>query len=289
MDRNPPALVFRDVRRRFDRVAGSFDDADFVHRATFDALMSRLEPVKIAPRRVLDLGCATGAGSRRLARRFRGSRVIGLDASLPMLRQAGRRRVRLRKPRIVQAEASRIPLRAGSIDLVVANMLLPWIAEPAGCLAEIARVMREGGVFAFATFGPDSLSELRRAWRAIDEDWHVNAFPDMHDVGDALVRAGLRDPVLDVDHLDVTYRDTAALYRDLTRTGARNSLAGRRRTLTGKARFRAMDSRLADAMSDNVLTLRLELVYGHAWGGPPRQPEGEYRIDPASIARRARH
>jgi malonyl-CoA O-methyltransferase len=288
MGRPPPALVFRDVRRRFDRVATRFDDADFVHRVTFDELLRRLSPVKIQPRNILDLGCATGTGSKQLARRFRGGRVISLDTSFAMSRRAKKRRSLLMKPFALQGNAAQIPLKAESVDLVFANMLLPWIDDLPACLSEINRVLCRDGLFAFATFGPDSLSEIREAWHSIDEDWHVNAYPDMHDIGDALVRAGLHDPVLDIDHLTVTYRDTDALYRDLSNTGARNCLFGRRRTLTGKDRFKAMDNLLAARMTDDVLSLRLELVYGHAWGGGPRLPEGEFRVDPTLISRRQR-
>jgi malonyl-CoA O-methyltransferase len=141
-------------------------------------------------------------------------------------------------------------------------------------------------VFAFATLGPDSLSVLRKAWRSVDEQWHVNAYPDMHDIGDALLQAGLRDPVLDVDYLTVTYRDTAALYRDLTSAGARNCLSGRRKTLTGKQRFRAMERLLATQENDGVLSLRLELVYGHAWGSGARVSGHEFHVDPTQIPRR---
>ena len=288
MGRPPPALIFRDVRRRFDRIADAFDEADFIHRLTFDELLQRLSPVVIRPRHVLDLGCATGAGSKQMLRRFRGSRIISLDASFAMLQQAKRKRPLLTKSSALQGDASLIPLKDGSVDLVIANMLLPWIDDLPACLAEIARVLRKDGVFAFATFGPDSLSEIREAWHSVDDDWHVNAYPDMHDIGDALVRAGLRDPVLDVDHLTLTYRDTDALYRDLTNAGARNCLRGRRQTLTGKLRFRAMDNLLAARMADGALSLGLELVYGHAWGGGPRRPDGEYHLDPAQITRRRR-
>jgi len=288
MNSPPPALVSRDVRRRFDRIASGFDAADFVHRVTFDALLSRLSPVVIKPDYILDLGCATGTGSKQLAKHYRGSRVISLDISSGMLRQAKGKRRLFAKPDALQGDAYRIPIQDHSIDIVFANMLLPWIGDLPACLSEIGRVLQKDGLFAFATFGPDSLSEVREAWRSIDEDWHVNAYPDMHDIGDVLVRAGLRDPVLDVDHLTVTYRDTEALYQDLTSTGGRNCLHGRRQTLTGKDRFRAMDQMLAAKKSDDLLSLRLELVYGHAWGGGPRPPEGEFHIDPARIVRHIR-
>jgi len=286
MSSHPPALVFLDVRRRFDRAAGHFDAADFIHRAAFAELMQRLSPVSLQPRHILDLGCGTGSSSTPLARRFRGSRVIGMDASFAMLqRNAGKKTLFTSRPAL-QGDAARIPLKDGSVDLVFANMLLPWIDDLAVCLQEIARITCKDGVFAFATLGPDSLSEVRKAWRSVDEEWHVNAYPDMHDLGDALLRAGLRDPVLDVDYLTVTYRDTDALYRDLTRAGARNCLTGRKKTLTGKHRFRAMNRFLETQSNDGVLSLRLELVYGHAWGGGPRLPQDEFHVDPTLISRR---
>lgn len=288
MTRPVSAISFRDVQRGFDRAALRFDEADFVHRVTFDDLLKRLDPLVMQPRRILDLGCATGKGSKRLARHYRASRVIGLDASIAMLREASARRGFFYQPVLLQADARRIPLATGSIDLVFANLLLPWIDDHAACFSEIARVLRKDGVFAFATFGPDSLSELRDAWRLVDNDSHVGVFADMHDIGDAIVRAGLRDPVLDVDRLNVTYRDTGALYRDLRGCGAGNRLRERRRTLTGKTRFREMEKHLATFMTDNVLSLNLELVFGHAWGGGPALPEGEFRIDPQNIRQRAR-
>ena len=56
--------------------------------------------------------------------------------------------------------------------------------------------------------------------------------------------------------------------------------------MTGKNRFSAVDELLAARMADGVLLLKLELLYGHAWGGGPRLPDGEFRVDPAQITRR---
>jgi malonyl-CoA O-methyltransferase len=188
----------------------------------------------------------------------------------------------------VQADASRIPLQTGSVAMVFANMLLPWLDEAAAGFAEIARVLAKGGVFAFSTLGPDSLIELRAAWAALDGDAHVNAFADMHDIGDSLVRAGLRDPVLDVDKIAVSYADCGALFDDLTRCGARNCLASRRQALTGKRRFTRMRERLAETFAGQQLTFELEIIYGHAWGGGPPQSSAEFHLDPATIGRRQR-
>ncbi len=282
--RDKPRL--KDVRRRFDRAAEHFGTADFVHRASCNGLIERLSPVKIKPLQILDLGAAAGAGSRQLAKTYRKSRVISCDVSGKMLRVAKRSKPFLSKLTELQGNASQLPLQTGSIDLVFANLLLPWIVDLPGCFTAIARVLKKGGLFAFATLGPNSLAEIRGAWS--DDDNHVNRFPDMHDVGDALMKTGLVDPVLDVDYLTVTYRDKEALYRDLTASGARNSLHGRRQSLTGKGRFRDMEAALTGKFREDHLPLTLELVYGHAWGGGPRPQPGEYRLEPASISRRQR-
>ncbi len=286
MSSRPGTINFQDMQRRFDRAAASFDGADFVHRATSGELIDRLDPMLIDVKRILDLGGATGAASRPLCKRFKRSRVIILDASLEMLRRAEHKRSWFSRVSTMQVNAMALPLQAGCADLAFSNLLLPWIDDLPALFAEVGRVLKKGGLFAFSTLGPDSLSELREAWSSVDDGQHVNLFADMHDLGDGLVRAGLRDPVLDTDFLNVSYRDTKALFRDLTLAGARNSLAGRNKSLTGKQRFRAMEDHLSKQSNDGLLELRLELVYGHAWGGGPLQPAGEYRIDPAQIERR---
>jgi malonyl-CoA O-methyltransferase len=142
-------------------------------------------------------------------------------------------------------------------------------------------------VFAFATLGPDSLRELAQAWAAVDDRAHVNPFPDMHDIGDGLVRAGLRDPVLDVDRLQVSYATPDRLFADLTRAGARNALAGRGRGLLGRRRFQIMTDALASGRADGKIVLDLELVYGHCWGGGPRNDPMNYKIDADRIPLRS--
>lgn len=166
--------------------------------------------------------------------------------------------------------------------MVFANLVLPFVDDPAAVARELSRVLRPEGVFVFATFGPDTFGELRDAWATLDATPHVAEFPDMHDIGDALVRAGFSDPVLDVDRLEVSYRDADSLFADLAGTGARNVLAGRRQGLTTPTRLARLTGILFPP--GKPLSLNLELVFGHAFGG--QSGGGAVRIDPTSIARR---
>lgn len=274
----------RDVRRRFDHAAPAFDSADFVHRMTRDGLLERLQPLRVDGQTVLDLGAATGSATEPLRTRFRGARIVSLDLSRNMLREAIRKRRWFSRTAFVQADAERLPFRDHCFDVVFANLLLPWLSDPTPALGEVARVLRKDGLFAFATLGPDSLQQLSRAWSRIDAGAHVNRFLDMHDIGDALVRARLADPVLDVDRLTITYTDPVRLFRDLTRAGARNSLQRRNRGLLGRQRFERL---VADLRGDGEgMAVELELVYGHCWGTGARSGPTDYRIDAARIGRR---
>ena len=213
-----------DVRRRFDIAADTFDGADFVHAHTRAGLLERLDGVVIDAKLVVDLGSATGAATRQLRRRFRRADVVSVDLSHNMLEWCLRGGSWLARPLLVQADAAAMPFADHGVCVVFSNLLLPWIDDPAALGAEVSRVLRKDGLFAFATLGPDSLSALADAWAGLDTCEHVRRFPDMHDLGDAMVRAGLRDPVVDVDRLVVTYDTADALFADLTKVGARNSL-----------------------------------------------------------------
>jgi len=272
-------LRLQDIRRRFDRAAPDFDGADFVHAVTRDGLLTRLGPLLLQPATILDLGSATGATGRLLRRRFKRAHVVSLDLSQAMLGIARKNKPWFSRSTFVQGNARQLPFADGTFDLVVANQLLPWEPEPQATLEQVSRVLRKGGVFAFATLGPDSLREIERAWASVDDLPHVNRFPDMHDIGDGLVRAGLADPVLDVDRLGVDYENVEKLFADLTYSGARNTLAGRARGLTGRRGFRAMTEALSASREDGRISLDLELVYGHCWGSGPKNDPGNVRID----------
>jgi len=284
-------LNSRDVRRRFDRAADTFGAADFVHGVTRDGLLARLLPLCIDAKTVLDLGAATGSATAPLQKRFGGAHIVSLDLSRNMLLQRKRRRRWFARTSSVQADAQRLPFADGSFDVVFANLLLPWVNDPAAVFAEVSRVLRKGGALAFATLGPDSFKQLIRAWGHVDGHAHVNRahvhrFPDMHDIGDALVHAGLADPVLDVDRLTVKYPDAHKLFRDLTLSGSRNSLAGRHRGLLGKRQFNRLVAALSEATPGAGIEIDLELVYGHCWSTGPRNEAGHFHIDATAIPRR---
>ena len=183
---------------------------------------------------VLDLGAGTGRSTRELKRRYPRALVIAMDLAPGMLREALRHQGLWRRFARVCADAQRLPLASGSVDLVFSSLMLQWCEPPDAVLGEVRRVLNPAGFFAFSTFGPSTLAELREAWAHADDYNHVNHFIDMHDLGSAAMRAGLSEPVLDVDRVEVGYQSARALMRELKTIGAHNLTAGRPRSLLGR-------------------------------------------------------
>ncbi len=278
------------VRRSFGRSARDYDAAAVLQSRVRDELLGRLDVVRLEPAAVLDLGAGTGHASAALKRRYRSSQVIALDLAEGMLREAGRRQRLLRRFGRVCGHAAALPLRDASVDLVFSNLMLQWCQDPDAVFGECRRVLKPGGLLTFTTFGPDTLVELRRAWAAADTHTHVNRFIDMHDLGDALVRSGLAEPVMDVERFTLTYAEVRDLMRDLKRIGARNANAGRPRGLTGRAALARMTAAYEALRLDGRLPATYEVVYGQAWCpvSPPRGrgAPGEVVVPFARIGRR---
>ena len=294
-----PALFDpRQVRRAFSRAARSYDDAAALQHEVESRLLEALDylddPVvqRPTPQVVVDLGSGPGSAAARLRARWPRARVVAIDLALPMLQQArARAGSRLRHPLrravdLVCADARALPLAAGSADVLVSNLCLQWLEDLPAVFAGFRRVLRPGGMLLVSTFGPDTLHELRAAFAAADARPHVSPFADIARFGDALVHAGFRDPVLDRDAFHQRYPDLPALMRELRALGATNALAGRRRTLTGRARFAAAAAAYEPLRVADGLPATWEVIYAHAWAPPPGAPirEGGLEVTTVPVA-----
>ena len=265
----------RAVRRAFGRAAEGYDRHAVLQREVGARLVQHLDPIRIDPRRIVDLGCGTGEHFASLRRRFPRAELVAIDVAVPMLEKAqGRtpwwRRVLAPVPLLACADAERLPLAPSSAELAFSNLMLHWCDAPA-VFAEAARVLRTGGLFLFSTFGPDTLKELRAAFAESGGGDHVHEFVDMHDLGDALVAAGFADPVMEMETLTLEYSTVEALAADLRGSGGRNALPARPRGLGGRERWRRMVERYETRRRGSILPATYEVVYGHAWKAAPRR------------------
>ena len=270
----------RSLFARPDRVAQS----DFLRREVAARMHERLALVKIVPRQVLDAGCGAGADLALLQKTYPAAQIVGIDAA-PAMAEAARmpapalRALNQMLSRLLPAKAGvdalcgdfgNLPFGPNSLDLVWSNLALHWHPQPDRVFAEWRRVLRVEGLLMFSNFGPDTFSELRTAFAAMDETPHALPFVDMHDFGDQLVEAGFSTPVMDMERITVTYDTAAALLADVRAFGG-NPLATRARGLVGRAAWqRMLDALERQRRPDGKLGLTFEVIYGHAFRPAPR-------------------
>jgi len=170
-DDSPAAVVRRPVgvvetarasRRWWDVAAADYqaEHGEFLGDARFvwgpegldEAAARLLGPV--AGRRVLEIGCGAAQCARWL--RGQGARVVGVDLSLAQLRHARRldASTGVTVP-VVCADACAMPLRDGCVDAACsAYGAVPFVADSAGLMREVARVLRPGGRWVFSVTHP---------------------------------------------------------------------------------------------------------------------------------------
>ena len=248
----------RQVAVSFSRAASSYDSVAELQRAVGHELMTRL-PAGLAPQRWLDLGSGTGYFSRVLSQQFAHSEGLALDIAHGMLTFA---RPLGGAAYFIAADAESLPLQPNSCDLVFSSLALQWCADFDRVLSEVHRVLKPGGVLAFASLCVGTLSELRDSWRTVDGQVHVNRFREFERYQQLCAESDLR--VLDLQsqpHV-LHYAQVRQLTHELKALGAHNLNPGRPEGLTGRARLQGLVSAYEQFRQPQGLPATYQVVYG---------------------------
>ncbi len=175
-----------------------------------------------------------------------------------------------------------LPGSEALFDCVVSNLQGTWFEfEP--FIGQVKQVLKPGGIFCFSAFGPDTLAEMAHAWKKADSHPHVHPFIDMHHLGDTLLQAGFEKPIVDADWMRVEYEDCMTVVSDLRSEGFVNLHAGRRKSLTGKQRFRQFESHLTQRTDNGEkVMMTFEIIYSYAQKS--RSLQGQVLVSPPAAA-----
>jgi len=219
------------INYSYSHIANNYAQYAFLHQKAADELLSRLDLIQIDIHEVLELGCGVGNSVRALSKQFPKSKLSFVDSSSDMLK--------------------------------IANLMLQDCLNPDDIFKEVQRITRENGLFTFSTFGPDSFKELRSAAEASKLSYDSRIFghlTDMHDLGDALLRSGLREPVMDVDIFTLSFSSIEALLSELTGSGCVKHIFNAQEISSLSKNYSKIDD-------DDHFHITFEVVYGQAWAG----------------------
>lgn len=249
-------------------------EALLVYHETEKQLLQRLDTIHIEPKRILTLQLRNQPAPD-LASRFPQANIQSIDLLSDLSAHT-----------LIEANATH------SVDLVISNLCLYWLDDCKSCFKAIHHWLNPDGLFLFTTLGPDTLQELRYSWAQVDEHPHVQSFIDLHDIGDQLLAANFKDPVMDMDKLYLTYQNTLDIIHDIHDRGESLCHPNRQKGLTGRNKFTQMLQHYEQFRgNDGKVSATYEVIHGHAWGNISKpntglNDQGEARIAISEIGRR---
>lgn len=279
------------IRLAFERIAERYDHHAALEQEVCSRLLERTAFNRRAPAQVLDLGCGTGAGSAKLKQIFRKAQVTGLDTSMGMLSRLRRRSGMLKPIRGVCGDIGSLPFATRSADMLFSNLATYWCPDPMAMFSEFRRVLRPDGMLLFSTLGPETLRELKAVWTGVDEQVELPEFPDLMEIGNALMAAGFREPVMDMEVITLSYPDLPSMLEELEATGNALLVRGWDRRLGAES---ALEQAYSAFGPDGKYPLSFEIIYGVAFGPqdgqPVKTPSGDvatFSVDALRSSRKA--
>ena len=254
----------------------------WLHEEVARRMQDRLQWITMQPRSWLDWEPLMGGlqGHALVAGRY--PQAVGhvLQAT-PAQMQAARMALTPKwwKPARWRGERLAFGPPAEPVQMLWANMALHMASDPQALLARWHELLAVDGFLMFSCLGPDTLRSLRRLYATRGWPAPSHTFTDMHDWGDMLVQCGFAEPVMDMEHIRLTFDTPQRLLAELRELG-RNLHVERFSGLRGRAwqaqLCQALQQELADPAQDGRLTLEFEIIYGHAFKPAARVPVREH-------------
>lgn len=178
------------------------------------------------------------------------------------------------------SDSDTLDLSAKSHDLIIHALALHWANDPVGQLIQCRHALKDDGLLLTASFGGQTLQELRACLAQAESDVTGGLSPrvlpmgEIRDLGALLQRAGFALPVADSLPLDVSYETVLHLMRDLRAMGESNALEGRLRSLTRRTLFaRTEDLYRQSFAADGRLKATFEIIFMTGWAPDESQPK----------------
>jgi len=157
-------LVKEQIKASFSKSAATYDQAATMHEQIIDDLLALINGDF---QKILDIGCGTGTMAAKLAEKFPKAEIVGLDLA-PGMVELAKTKVANPKVTFLTGDGEALSFPNASFDLVVSTSSLQWM-ECCQVFKEVRRVLKPGGAFYFATFGPATMAEAKLAGLAIND------------------------------------------------------------------------------------------------------------------------
>ena len=275
MMKAPEIFDNQQICRNRDRAAPFFEKADFLKRVAIDRLEDRLDLIRRAFDKVIDIGAHGGYVARHLSSHEKIGTITSFDPAYEFVKQAEQ------FGSSHQMMVEKLPDDLPSCDAVVSLLYLHQVNDLPQLMRQMASYLSPDGLFFAILYGGRTLQELRASLSAAEEEItggisaHVAPMADIKDVGGLLQHAGLAMPVADSEVITVTYSSLFTLMKDLRQMGEGNALMGRLNHLTRREVFMRAAAIYQEryGLEDGKIPATFELISLTGWKPDKNQPQ----------------
>lgn len=210
------------IRDAFSDAAMQYDVLTSLHKEIGRELTKKLRGHESCAA-VLDIGMGTGWFTRRLTDVFPDAMVIGLDFASGMIDVARQKEGTFK---IVQADASRLPFKDNTFDLITSNLAYQWVDDLPGSFQLCYDRLNENGRFCLTMFGHHTFCELFAAIEACADRKSnegglcIRRLADQDQTAQALEAAGFHSRQVTAERIKVRFPDMMGLIKWIKDIGA---------------------------------------------------------------------
>ena len=235
------------IQQAFSHHAGEYDTHAQLQQGVLFNALRELEPRFARDMSLLDAGCGTGYLLELLRYCEVPFEVNSCDIAPGMCLAARQRFSEDHPHNVACASITALPYADAAFDMAVSSLTFQWVDKPGRALREIYRVLKPGGHAVITSFGPLTLRELRDAFATVDDLPHVSSFPPLADLQQQAQEAGFTIANASTEFRTQHYASVRDLMHAIRAIGAANKMEGRRKSLTGRKRFTAMETAYREA------------------------------------------
>lgn len=242
--------------------ADSYDHYAVLQQEIADRMMERLLFFKQAPTAILEIACATGYLTQKLAHQYPDAAITAVDQDPAMMAHVVQKN--MSNVNAMTHDIYDAAFRAGQFDLIMFNLFPDDHTEFQRLFERCYAWLKPEGYLMFSTFGVDTLKELRASFAAVDHHAHVNEYLDLHIIGDMLLKYGFDQPVMNAEWVTLTYHTLQGFWDDLK--GVHSQLHDTRKRpglLTPRA-LKVVEATYDTLREDDLYPATYEITYGMA-------------------------
>jgi SAM-dependent methyltransferase len=168
-----------------------------------------------------------------------------------------------------------------SVDLIICMNYWHWVEDLPRLLHLCRTALKPDGLLLFSLFGGDTLHELRDAIQHTELHLYGGCAPrlspmiSLHDMAALLQQSGFALPVVDHDHVTLTYTHLKTLVQDIRGMGQSNAVTKRNRTFLTRDFWQQVEEyyRAHHGLDELRIRATVDCFYGLGWSPSASQPQ----------------